>query len=593
MRVLARLFKAYMKYQWRFYVTTLLLTVGEVVLNVYLPQLSRAIVDAVVESSSDLSYIRSYLFSQSLLYLVWGLIRSVVVFVEIYLFEKTAETVSLKIRRDLYDHVQRLDFSFHNKARTGDLMSRVTSDVQAMRELVGFGIVQLAYCLLMILLAVGWMVYYNPSYALACLMSMPLLLVAAVRYSARSGPVFRAIQDQIASMTAKVQESVSGIRVVKAFAQEDHERAQFAKENDAILAKNLQAAKINALYHPAMDFLASLGGVGVIWYGGRLYMSGALTAGDITAFLSYLWMLIWPIRSMAWVIGMFQRGIAGSQRVFEILDERRRIFSAPESRPLERITGRVRFDDVSFSYDSGEKVLDHFTLDIEPGETIGVLGMTGSGKSTVGALIPRFYDVDSGTILVDGVDVRNAEPKSLRSHVGIVPQDTFLFSASIRENIAYHDPDMDLERVIEAAKAAQIHDFVETLPQGYETVVGERGIGLSGGQRQRVAIARAIATDPKILILDDSTASVDAETESAIQESLREIAKGRTTIIISQKVSSVRYADRIVVLKDGRIVELGTHEELMARDGFYSRLHAAQTGSDLSSSEASGEGMVV
>jgi len=293
------------------------------------------------------------------------------------------------------------------------------------------------------------------------------------------------------------------------------------------------------------------------------------------------------------VIGMFQRGIAGSQRVFEVLDERRRISDSRGSTPLQRITGRVHFDDVTFSYDSGEKVLDHFTLEIEPGETIGVLGMTGSGKSTVGALIPRFYDADSGTILVDGVDVRNAELKSLRSHVGIVPQDTFLFSASIRENIAYHDPNMDLERVIEAAKAAQIHDFVETLPQRYETVVGERGIGLSGGQRQRVAIARAIATDPKILILDDSTASVDAETESAIQESLREIAKGRTTIIISQKVSSVRYADRIVVLKDGRIVELGTHEELMARDGFYSRLHAAQTGSDLSSIEASGEGMVV
>ncbi|NLU41089.1 MAG: ABC transporter ATP-binding protein [Firmicutes bacterium] len=593
MRVLARLFKAYAKHQWHLYVVTLFLIGVEVVLNVYLPQLSRAIVDTVVESTSDLSFVRSYLFSQSLLYLVWGLIRSVVVFVEIYLFEKTAETVSLKIRRDLYDHVQRLDFSFHNKARTGDLMSRVTSDVQAMRELAGFGIVQLVYCLLMILLVVGWMVYCNPSYALACLMSMPLLLVAAVRYSARSGPVFRAIQDQIASMTAKVQESVSGIRVVKAFAQEDHERAQFGKENDGILAKNLQAAKINAFYHPAMDFLASLGGVGVIWYGGRLYMSGALTAGDITAFLSYLWMLIWPVRSMGWVIGMFQRGIAGSQRVFEVLDERRRISDSRGSTPLQRITGRVHFDDVTFSYDSGEKVLDHFTLEIEPGETIGVLGMTGSGKSTVGALIPRFYDADSGTILVDGVDVRNAELKSLRSHVGIVPQDTFLFSASIRENIAYHDPNMDLERVIEAAKAAQIHDFVETLPQRYETVVGERGIGLSGGQRQRVAIARAIATDPKILILDDSTASVDAETESAIQESLREIAKGRTTIIISQKVSSVRYADRIVVLKDGRIVELGTHEELMARDGFYSRLHAAQTGSDLSSIEASGEGMVV
>ncbi|MFY9443936.1 MAG: ABC transporter ATP-binding protein [Bacillota bacterium] len=575
MRVIARVYSDYVRRSWPLFAIAVLLVVCETVMNVYMPQLSKAMVDAAVGTDGVEAASRVLLW-KSLVYTVLGLIRSVVIFFEIYLFERVAENVSLNVRHDLYDKVQNLSFAFHNRSRTGDLMSRMTSDVYAVRDMCGFGVSMLAYDVFIIVSVVGWMIAYNPVYALASLFSMPLLAVFAIRYSGRSGPVFRSIQDQVASMTAAVQESVSGIRVVKAFAQEDQERDRFGKANDAVLRDNLKAAKINAFYHPAMDFCASLGTVGVIWCGGRLYAQGALTAGDITAFLSYLWMLIWPVRQIAAIIRIAQRGIAGGQRVFEILDARDQIANRSDAEQIAEVAGHVQFCDVDFSYDSEEKVLDGFSLDIPPGSTVGILGTTGSGKSTIGALIPRFHDVDSGAILIDGKDIRDLDIHSLRRQVGIVPQDTFLFSTSIRENIAYYQPDIELERVIAAAKAAQIHDFIESLPQGYDTVVGERGVGLSGGQRQRVAIARALVMDPKILILDDSTASVDAETESMIQESLREIAKGRTTIIISQKVSSVRYADRIVVLRNGKIIEQGTHAELYALGGFYRQLCDAQ-----------------
>lgn len=572
MGTIARLYQTYIRRKWYLLaVGGVILAAAETAINVYLPQLSKAMVDAVV-GNADLQSVGPALSYMSLLYIAFGLIRAVVVFFEIYLIEMAAESVAMFLRHDLYDKVQHLSFAYHNKARTGDLMSRMTSDVQAIRELCGFGLSILLYNLFIILAVVGWMVMYNPAYALASLFAMPLLLVFAVKYSQRSGPVFESIQDQLASMTTVVQESVSGIRVVKSFAQEDQERERFGKVNGAVLEKNLTAARLDAFYRPAMDFCASLGTIGVIWYGGHLYNSGALTAGDITAFLSYVWMLIWPVRSIALVISVFQRGIAGARRVFEILDSREQLVNRPGAEPIGKISGHIQFRNVSFSYDSGEKVLDDFSLDIPAGTTVGILGITGSGKSTIGALIPRFHDVDSGAILIDGKDIRDVDLESLRRQVGIVPQDTFLFSATIRENIAYYKPDIELERVIEAAKAAQIHDFIQSLPQGYDTIVGERGVGLSGGQRQRVAIARALVMDPKILILDDSTASVDAETESLIQESLREIAKGRTTIIISQKVSSVRYADKIVVLGNGKIVEQGTHDELYSMGGFYRQL---------------------
>jgi ATP-binding cassette subfamily B multidrug efflux pump len=587
MGVVIRLLGTYIKRQWHLSAVVTVLTACEAAMSVYLPQLARTIVDTVVESSGNLQFVRSFLVQQSSVYLGLGIIRAFVVFLEIYLIERVAESVSLNARRDLYDQVQNLSFSFHNRSRTGDLMSRLTSDVQAIRELAGFGASQLVYNLFIILAIVTSMVLVNPSYAVASLLSMPALLAFAVRYSGRSGPVFRAIQDQVASMTASIQESVSGIRVVKSFAQEDQERERFKAQNDAVLEKNLQAARINAFYHPAMDFCASLGTIAVIWYGGRLYASGSLTAGEIAAFLNYLWMLIWPVRSFGWLISIFQRAMAGGARVFEILDTPREVASRPGAEPIGAASGRIEFRNVSFSYDTGERVLEDFSLDIAAGETVGVLGVTGSGKSTIGALIPRFHDVGSGVILVDGKDVRDLDLESLRRQVGIVPQDTFLFSTTIRENIAYYEPDTDLDRVIAAAKAAQIHDFIQSLPQGYETVVGERGVGLSGGQRQRVAIARALVMDPKILVLDDSTASVDAETESQIQESLRDIARGRTTVIISQKVSSVRYADRIVVLKDGRIIEQGTHAELYSAGGFYRELCEAQA-----SGVPSREGMV-
>lgn len=579
MGVIMRLYRDYIRRRWPLLAVGVVFAACESVANVYMPQLSKTMVDAVVGAGSP-GAVGGLLLQKSLVYVALGLIRAVVVFFEIYLFEHVAESVAIYLRHDLYDKVQNLSFAYHNRARTGDLMSRMTSDVYALRDMCGFGVSLLAYDTFIIVAVVGWMVAYNPKYALASLFSMPALLAFAVRYSGRSGPVFRAIQDQVASMTAAVQESVSGIRVVKSFAQEDQERDRFSKENDAVLRGNLKSAKINAFYHPAMDFCASLGTIGVIWYGGRLYAAGALTAGDITAFLSYLWMLIWPVRQIASLIRITQRGIAGGLRIFEILDTHDQLASKPGAEPMGTMSGRVQFLDVDFSYDSAEKVLEGFSLDIEPGSTVGVLGVTGSGKSTVGALIPRFHDIDSGAILIDGKDIRDVDMHSLRKQVGIVPQDTFLFSTSIRENIAYFDPDTDIERVIAAAKAAQIHDFIESLPQGYDTIVGERGVGLSGGQRQRVAIARALVMDPKILILDDSTASVDAETESMIQESLREIVKGRTTIIISQKVSSVRYADTIVVLRDGKIIEQGTHAELYSLGGFYRQLCDAQATAD-------------
>jgi ABC-type multidrug transport system fused ATPase/permease subunit len=369
-----------------------------------------------------------------------------------------------------------------------------------------------------------------------------------------------------------------GIRVVKAFAREDHEIEKFARESHGLLERILDSARLSAFYGPLMDFIAAIGTAFILWYGGWQVIHHNLTFGGFMAFNTYLVMLIWPVRMAGWVVEVAQNAIASGDRVFEILDTHREVHLKDGRIEMTNCKGHVEFKDVSFAYADGSRALSKINLEVMPGEMVAFLGATGSGKSTLINLIPRFYDVTGGVLQIDGVDVRRYRLASLRRHIGIVAQETFLFGDSVRGNIAYARPDAPLDEVIEAAKAANIHDFIESLPDGYDTKIGERGVNLSGGQKQRVAIARALLMNPPILILDDSTSSVDTETETMIQRALVSLTESRTTFVIAQRISTVKRASKIVVLDKGRIAEYGSHDELLARGGLYAELYQIQLG---------------
>jgi ABC-type multidrug transport system fused ATPase/permease subunit len=379
-------------------------------------------------------------------------------------------------------------------------------------------------------------------------------------------------------MTIAIQQNIMGIRVVKSFAREEHEIEKFSRQAWELLERNLKASKISAIYSPLMDFIAATGTTFILWYGGYQVIHHQLTLGELVAFNSYLAMLISPIRMMGYVVILSQNTVAAADRIFEILDTHPETHLKDGKMVLRDCSGHVEFRDVSFSYSDGSRVLSKINLEVQPGEMVALVGATGSGKSTVINLLPRFYDATEGSLLIDGLDVRQYRLETLRAHIGIVSQETFLFGDTVRENIAYGNPDASLEDVIEAAKAANIHDFIESLPDGYETHLGERGINLSGGQKQRVAIARALLMNPPILILDDSTSSVDTETENLIQKALVSLIESRTTFVIAQRISTVKRADKIVVLDKGRIVETGKHDELLAKGGAYAEIYRLQFG---------------
>jgi ABC-type multidrug transport system fused ATPase/permease subunit len=479
--------------------------------------------------------------------------------------------VEYDLRNRFYGHLQSLELGFFDGQQTGQLMSRATVDLQSIRFFLGYGLIFITQNLLTIALAAAVMLAVQPDLALMALVPVPLVVLGASKYGRLSRPALQEVQQRIAELTADVEENVSGVRVVKAFAREQHQLARFRRSVARVFDQSMRATRLRAFYNPLLGFLPNIGLAVVLLYGGRQVIDGSLTLGEFTAFYSYMLMLVFPMRMLGIALGMAQRAVASGNRLFEILDRHPAMVDGPRA-ALPPGPGRVKLRGVTLSYDGGEPAIADLDLEVEGGRTVALVGPTGSGKTSLVALLPRLYDPSEGSISIDGVDVRDVSLAGLRSEVALVADDSFLFSATVAENIAYGRPDATREEIEAAAKRAQADGFVRALPDGYETVVGERGLTLSGGQRQRIAIARALLADPRILILDDATASVDAETERAIKAGLREAMQGRTTFIVAHRLSTVALADEVVVLDRGRLVDRGTHEELLERCPLYAEV---------------------
>jgi ATP-binding cassette subfamily B protein len=477
--------------------------------------------------------------------------------------------VEMDLRTALYAKLVRLSFGFFDRHQTGQLMSRATVDLQGVRFFLGYGLI-FFFQHVFTVVGVGILVFViSWKLALIALAVSPVMIAVAYRYSNVSHPVLRDVQQKMADVATVTEENVVGVHVVKSFAQEQAEQDKFERRSEALFDQSLRANRQRAFYIPVLSFLPLLGQAAALLAGGKMVADGSLSVPDFVRFNFYLSLLIFPLRMLGMWIGEGQRATASGERIFQVLDEPEDIRDEPGAHELGPGPGRVRFDGVTFGYDPRRPVLQDIDLELEPGRTVALIGHTGSGKTTLASLIPRFYDVDRGRVTVDGDDVRDVTLTSLRRVIGVIPQDPFLFSATVRENLAFGRAEATDEELVHAATLAQAHEFVERLPAGYDTVIGERGITLSGGQRQRLAIARALVLDPRVLILDDATASVDAATEAKIRMGLREAMRGRTTVIIAHRLSTIALADEIVVLDEGRIVQRGTHDELVETSSVY------------------------
>ena len=503
-------------------------------------------------------------------------IKGIFSFFQRYLMERVAQRIIYDLRNRLYDHLQHLSFSYYENTQTGQLMSRATADVDMLKRFYGFGLIHLFQGIITFVGVLIVIFTMHVQLAALTLLALPLILVVILRFGKKVGPAYQAIQEQLADLTSVLQENLTGIRVVKAFSREAGEAHKFDNENATLLTKNLAAVRIWAYYFPFLSFLTGLAAAFIIWYGGREVIAGRLLLGELIAFNSYLLMLVMPMRMLGWVVNLSQRALTSGDRVFEILDTKPEIDDAPDAQDLVDARGKIIFRDVSFTYREGAPALKDISFTVEPGQNVAIVGTTGSGKSTLVSLIPRFYDPTMGEVLLDDVDIRRYTLQSLRRATGFVSQETFLFSTTIADNIGYGDELANRDAIIAAAKASQIHDFIITLPQGYDTLVGERGVNLSGGQKQRIAIARALLRDPKILILDDYTSSVDAHTEYLIRGALDTLMAGRTSFVIAQRISTVLAADLIFVMDGGEIVARGSHQELLEISPLYQEIYTIQ-----------------
>jgi ATP-binding cassette subfamily B protein len=498
-----------------------------------------------------------------------GLTRAVLMYGRRMISGRQALAVEMDLRQGLYAHLVRLSFGFYDRHQTGQLMSRATVDLQGVRFFLGYGLIFFFQNALTVVFVTAVLLVFQWKLALIALAITPVLVALAYRYSHVSHPTLREVQQKLADVATVAEENIVGVHVVKSFAQEPEENEKFRRRSEAVFEQTIRANRQRALYVPLISWVPLVAQAAVLLVGARMVTSGELTIGGFVAFNLYLGLLVMPLRSLGMWIGQAQRATASGERIFQVIDEPEEVTDSPGATELPSGGGHIRFENVGFEYLRGHAVLDDVNLDVPAGRTIALIGHTGSGKTTLTSLVPRFYDVTAGRVTVDGADVHDVTLRSLRAEVGVIAQDTFLFSATVRENITFGAPELSEEEVEHIARLAQAHEFIERLPDGYETLIGERGITLSGGQRQRLAIARAIAVDPRVLILDDATASVDATTEARIRLGLREAMEGRTTLIIAHRLSTISLADEIVVVDAGRIAARGTHDELLETSEVY------------------------
>ncbi|HHY83690.1 MAG TPA: ABC transporter ATP-binding protein [Clostridiales bacterium] len=562
MDILVRIFRYSSRHKDKLIFAVIMLIL-HITINLIAPHISRIIVDDVVQGGRQniLPVVLAVL-------LLASLTKSIAMYLRGISFERYSQNCLYDLRNDMYTHLQHLPFSFYDNNRIGELMSRMTGDLEGIRVFLAAGIPILLENLIYFFGTSIILLAMNVKLAIATLIITPLIAYFAYKFNRTIKPRFSEIREQQAVLNTAAQENISGVRVVKAFAREDYEIEKFDRENQKNRDLNIGAGKVWADYFPLMDFLSSGCLVILIWVGGSMVGSGALSLGTVVAFNGYLWMLIMPMRMLGWIINMMAQAVTSGQRVFNVLDTGSTIKESEDPYDPEEFRGEVTFRDVSFKYRE-QLILSDLNFHAPAGSTIAIMGATGSGKTSIINLIERFYDRSSGTILIDGVDIKKWKLRRLHSEIGIIMQETFLFSDTIEGNILYGKTDATRDEVIRAAQMADAHDFIMEMPMGYDTIIGERGMGLSGGQKQRIAIARALIKNPRILIMDDCTSAVDMETEHKIQQALKEVQKGRTTFIIAHRVSSVRNADEILILDNGRIVERGNHEQLMALKGRY------------------------
>ena len=561
---------SYLKRYWLLETLVILCLLGVTATNIVVPLLIRIIIDDVIIQSNY-----NLLLTITLAILTVTALRGFLTFAWRYSTEYIAQKAVYNVRNQIYEALQRQTFTFYDKMPTGELMSRVTSDVDMIRGFLAWGFPQFISIIAMFIGVFAITTSISWKLTILALSTAPIVAITALRFSRKIRPVFTIGQEKLANISAVLQENITGVKVVRAFAKEDQEEHKFLEKGKDYFNTNLKAAKLRAIHIPLMELMSGIGVVLILLYGGIQTISGEITIGTLVLFNSYLLLLLMPMRFIGFITSFIQRALAGAKRIFEVVDAVPEIKDKPGSKQLGSTKGHVKFENVCFSY-GHEPVLKNVTFEAKPGETVALLGATGSGKSSIISLIPRFYDATEGKLTLDDVDVRNIKIKSLRKHIGIVHQETFLFSTTIKENIAYGMPNATMQDIINAAKAAEAHDFITSFPESYNTLIGERGSTLSGGQRQRVAIARALLKNPAILILDDSTSSVDIETEYQIQKALQALLKNRTTFVITQRLSTIKNAHKIIVLDSGEIAETGTHEELVQKSGLYKRIYETQ-----------------
>ena len=574
MNILRRLFHFVRPY-WKMLVIIGVVMLVSTGLQLLPPLVQREIIDRVVERGLLGQLLRLVL----ILIGVYAL-QQLASFGESYLRHVLGARFIFDLRVRIYQHLQRLSLAFYEQTSTGELMSRVTNDVNALESFVTHGVALTTVDLLRLVGACVILIVLNWQLALWMLAPIPFIVIGLRIFNQKVRPIYRQARDRLGDINAGLQDNLTGIRVIKAFVQETSELDEFREASDRYRRERVRSIRMWSTVFPLLRFLALLGSAVVLGFGARLVVLGELTLGTLVAFLSYSTSFYEPLRRLTEVDNIFQQAIAAGERIFELLDETPNIQSEPDAVVLDEIEGRISFEHVNFRYEDKEeeedRVLRDVTFDMEPGEVVALVGPSGAGKTSIARLLCRYYDPNDGRVLVDGHDIREVDLYSLRQHVAVVLQDTFLFNSTVRDNLRYGNPDATQAQLEHAAKAAYAHDFITEMPDGYSTEIGERGVKLSGGQKQRLALARAIVTDPRILILDEATSSVDAEAEYLIQKALEEVMKGRTSLVIAHRLSTIRNADKIIALEGGRIREVGDHEELLAKEGLYSHLYRRQ-----------------